>query len=80
MTLTALSSIIIAAEQQVLPSRDVLMQSFSDTIRGATSIQDQSIKGKSLMCAGTLALACGKDNFPEAILEDLTRFGIECLQ
>ena len=80
MALTALSAIIIAAEHQVLPSRDVLMQALFDTIRNATSIQDQTNKGKALMCAGNLAQACGKDNFPETALEEFTRFGIDCLQ
>ena len=80
MALTALSSIIIAAEHQILPSRDVLMQSFFETIRGASTLQDQSIKGKSLMCAGNLAQACGNNNFPETALEEFTRFGIDCLQ
>lgn len=32
------------------------------------------------MCAGNLAQACGKANFPQAALEEFTRFAIQCLQ
>lgn len=80
MALTALSSIIIAADNYIIPSRDVLMNSFMAIVQGATALQDQAIKGKALMCAGNLAQACGRDNFPQAVLEDFTRFGIQCLQ
>ena len=55
MALTALSAIIIAAEFQILPMRDTLLQSFFNTIRNANTLADQSIKGKALMCAGNLA-------------------------
>lgn len=79
MALTALSAIIIAAEFQILPMRDPLLQSFFNTIRNATSLQDQSIKGKALQCAGNLAQACGHEQFPQEALEEFTRFGIDCL-
>ena len=32
------------------------------------------------MCAGNLAQACGKENFPQAALEEFTKFGLECIQ
>ena len=80
MSLTALSSLIIAAEHHILPTRDALLQSFFNTIRNSTALADQSIKGKTLMCAGNLAQSCGQSNFPEEALEEFTRFGIECLQ
>lgn len=64
MALSALSPIIIAAEHHILPTRDALLQSFFNTIKSATSLQDQSIKGKALMCAGNLAQSCGESEFP----------------
>lgn len=79
MALSALSPIIIAAEHNIMPTRDALLQSFFNTIQNATSIQDQSIKGKALMCAGNLAQACGEEKFPQEALDEFTRFGLECL-
>ena len=80
MALNALSPIIIAAEHQILPTRDALLQSFFQTIQNATSLADQSIKGKALMCAGNLAQACGDSNFPQEALTTFTTFALECLQ
>ena len=56
------------------------MQSFFNTIQNCTALQDQSIKGKALLCAGNLAEACGADNFPQEALNEFTRFALECLQ
>ena len=80
MALTALSPIIIAAEHHIMPTRDALLEAFFNTIKNASSIQDQSIKGKALMCAGNLAQSCGESDFPQAALEEFTRFALECLQ
>ena len=38
MALTALSPIIIAAEHNILPTRDALLQSFFNTIQNSTSL------------------------------------------
>ena len=32
------------------------------------------------MCAGNVAAACGKANFPQEALEEFTKFGLECIQ
>ena len=64
MALNALAPIITAAEHNILPMRDTLLQIFLTTIQNATTLQDQQIKGKALMCAGNLAEACGDENFP----------------
>ena len=69
MALTALSPIIIAAEHNIIPTRDALLQSFFNTIENSTTLADQSIKGKALMCAGNLAQACGASDFPQQALE-----------
>ena len=63
-----------------MPTRDALLQSFFQTIQNATSLADQSIKGKALMCAGNLAQACGDSNFPQEALTTFTTFALECLQ
>lgn len=80
MALNALSPIIICAEHHILPRRDELLQAFFNTIQNATTLQDQSIKGKALMCAGNLASTCSEANFPQEALEAFTRFALECLQ
>ena len=80
MALTALSAIIIAAEHQILPYMQALLQTFFQTIEKCTDVQDQQIKGKTLMCAGNLANACGHEHFPQEALEKFTAFGLECLQ
>ncbi len=80
MALTALSSIIIAAERNILPFQQSLLQSFFSTIERCTEMQDQQIKGKTLMCAGNLANASGHEHFPQEALEKFTAFGLECLQ
>ena len=55
------------------------MQALFSTIQTSTSLQDQSVKGKALSCAGSLAQICG-ENFPQDALEEFTRFALECLQ
>jgi hypothetical protein len=47
------------------------------TLEGAI---EQSVKGQSLMCAGRLAAACGKDQFPTQAVDVFTKFGLECLK
>jgi len=78
MALTALSSLIIAAEHNILPLQQPLLVTLFTTIELSTGIQDQSIKGKALMCAGNLANASGQ-NFPQEALEKFTAFALECL-
>ena len=80
MALDALSPLIIAAEHQIMPMQQALLQAFFTTIDNCTTIQDQQIKGKTLLCAGNLASACGPGNFPSEALERFTQFALECLQ
>jgi hypothetical protein len=56
-----------------MPFRDHLLKILYDII---TSDQDQELRGAALLCAGNLAQACGKDNFPMDALEVFTKFGL----
>ena len=49
------------------------------TAQGQANTQ-QSCKGQALMCAGKLASACGKEQFPTHAIEVFTAFGLECLK
>lgn len=78
--LTALSSIIIAADRLIVPYMNQLLEPFYNIVKNSTQLQDQPHKGQALMCAGNLAQACGKEHFPQQALEEFTKFAIECLQ
>ena len=60
--------------------RDTLLETFYNIITNTTATTEQSIKGKALLCAGSLASACGKGNFPQQALEEFTKFGLKCIQ
>lgn len=76
-TLLAISAFITAAERLIMPHRDNLLKILYDII---ISDQDQELKGAALLCAGNLAQACGKENFPQDALEAFTKFGLQCIQ
>jgi hypothetical protein len=76
MTLLAVSSFITAAEREIMPHRDDILKIIYEIVN---SDQDQELKGAALLCAGNLAQACGKDNFPMDALEAFTKFGLVCI-
>ena len=78
--LNALSSLISAAEESIMPYRDNLLEVFYAIVKNSTSSTEQLVRGKALMCAGNLAQACGQANFPQEALEIFTKFGLECIQ
>ena len=63
-----------------MPMRDILLQNLYGVFKSSATSTDQAIKGIALICAGSLASACGKENFPQEALEEFTRFGLECIQ
>ena len=79
-SLNALSAIITAGEESIMPMRDALLQTFYAIVKNSTDPSQQVVKGKALLCAGSLASACGKENFPQEALEEFTKFGLECIQ
>ena len=79
-SLNALSAIITAGEESIMPMRDTLLQTFYGIVKNTTAPTEQAVKGKALLCAGSLASACGKENFPQEALEEFTKFGLECIQ
>ena len=75
--LLAVSAFITAAEREIMPHRDDILKVIYEIVN---SEQDQELRGAALLCAGNLAQACGKDNFPMEALEAFTKFGLQCLQ
>ena len=53
-----------------MPMRDTLLQTFYGIVKNTTASTEQAVKGKALLCAGSLASACGKENFPQEALEE----------
>jgi len=41
--------------------------------------EGQNIKGQTLMCAGRVIAACGKDQIDAQTLNIFTEFGLQCL-
>ena len=79
--LICLSSTIGAAQKKIIPYMQQLLEAFHQIITNEGSVSEaQSTKGQALMCAGKLASACGKDNFPKEAIEVFTMFGLECLK
>ena len=63
-----------------MPYRDSLLEVFYAIMQNSGASTEQAVRGKALMCAGNLAQACGKDNFPQEALEEFTKFGLICIQ
>ena len=78
--LRALGSIIVAADETILPNRDNLLQAFFEILKSTEGGHDQALKGRALQNAGFLAQSCGTGNFPVDMLEEFTKFGLDCLQ
>lgn len=77
--LVCMSSTINTAQKKIQPFMQMLLEQFHNIIVNQAGEQ-QNVKGQALMCAGRLASACGKDNFPQQAIEVFTNFGLECLK
>lgn len=75
-----MSNTILVADKKIQPHMSELVQIFS-TIMNSTEagVEAQTVKGEALMCAGRLAAACGKENFPMEAVDGFTKFGLQCI-
>lgn len=76
----ALGSIESSAEKKIIPYQETILKVLYDTITnlhgGSTEMQ---VRGQALMCAGQLAAAVGKENFPKECIEVFTKYALEFL-
>ena len=79
--LVALSNSILVAERSIKPYIPQLVPVFYNIISAQTAdAADQKTKGQTLVCAGRVLAACGKDQVDAQTLQVFTAFGLECLK
>jgi len=78
--LVALASTILVAEKKIKPFIETLVPVFFKIISSPDAgSEGQNIKGQTLMCAGRVIAACGKDQIDAQTLNIFTEFGLQCL-
>jgi hypothetical protein len=75
-----MANTIGVASKKILPYMNPLLECFHTIITQGAAVAAQNVKGQALMCAGKLASACGKEQFPEQAIDEFTKFALECLK
>ena len=79
--LVALANTILVAEKSIKPYIPALVPVFYNIISAENvDAADQKCKGQTLVCAGRVLAACGKDQVDAQTLQVFTAFGLECLK
>lgn len=77
--LEALSNIVVAAQELILPYREDLINTLYEIVKNVDK-NIQQIRGQALLGAGTLLQVGGKDDRMQTALEEFTKFALECLK